>query len=211
MPSALNIVTIKNKTFQSNSYIIETDNCQSVIVIDPGEIDAVDILDYLKREKRNVEYLLVTHEHFDHIAGIIKLKKAYDCRIVASRETSLRMTDPKKNFSKYFDGTGFSIPPADIICNENNWFLEWNDISVRCINTPGHSPGSICFIINGLLFSGDTLLKDLKTVIKIPAGNKKALEKSIDKIFELIPQSTKILPGHGEDFLLYNTNKELIL
>ncbi len=59
MPSALNIVTIKNKTFQSNSYIIETDNCQSVIVIDPGETDAVDILDYLKR--KNVEYLLVNY------------------------------------------------------------------------------------------------------------------------------------------------------
>jgi len=80
--------------------------------------------------------------------------------------------------------------------------MKWYNISLHFFKTPGHSSGSICIHFRNNLFSGDTILQNSKTVVKLPGGDKEALRKSLLLIFRTFDPSTIIFPGHGDSFKL---------
>ena len=102
---------------------------------------------------------------------------------------------------------------APIVSSVEDYQIQENDVFIcaKFFNTPGHSPASICFLIETNLFTGDTLLFNQKTILKVPKGSRKDLEESINFLSSLKGYCLRVYPGHGDDFEMdsYDLGKAL--
>jgi len=208
MFSALDIKRFINFPVSSNCFVVSAEG-NECILIDPACGDGKNLLDHISSHNLKPVYIILTHEHFDHISNVECIRSSYPCKVVASAECSERIGNSKKNLSLFYDQQGFICQPADILI-EDNFVLNWNDIFLRFQITPGHTEGSICFSIGNNLFTGDTLMNGYKPVVKLPGGNKKKLEESIIRLLKEYSEDTIVFPGHGETFILKDINKAVI-
>ncbi len=191
--------------YDSNAYILEMDN--AVIIIDSNS----ELMPYLSKHNITPDYLFATHEHFDHIDGIKQIKNAFpNIKICASKSASELFNDDKSNMSFFFDGKNVIEPKADIEINENEIFY-FADKKICCYLTPGHTHGSMIINIDDMLFTGDTVLNNIKTPKNTPNSSKKELIKSLDFIDTYFDDNTIIYPGHGEKFYKKDWNKAVSL
>ncbi len=192
---------IPNKPINSNSFVVYSEANSSCIVIDPGSEDSADLITFINHKSLLPEYIILTHEHFDHIWGVNKLKETFDSKIVCSTDCAMKIIDKKKNMSVFYNQVGFETYPADILIDDENNCLSWNGTQLEFILTPGHTNASICILINNNLFTGDTLIKNLKTVTKLPGGSKSILKDSLSHLHEKFSgKQIKIYSGHGDSF-----------
>jgi hydroxyacylglutathione hydrolase len=180
-----------NDTLTSNTYVIEYKN--DVIIIDPGERENKHVITWLLSNNKKPTYCLITHEHFDHNIGYELIANKFNIKTFCSLETKEALKNSRKNLSLYH-----AIPFSYEVKNytfEPPYFID-------VIKTPGHSKGSICFLIDHCLFSGDTIIDKKHLVSKLPGGNKTELNHSISLIMKLADnlQNLKIFPGHGDPF-----------
>lgn len=191
--------------YNVNSYIL--DIAGTIIIIDCN----CNVYDYLVKENISPDYIFLTHEHFDHIEGIGRIKKAFpNTCIIASEEASQYFGDTACNMSLYFDGESVTEPRADIEIN-NNEIFEINGRQVKCFLTPGHTFGSISIAVEKMLFTGDTILNNIKTPKNTPTSSKKHLIESIEFIDSHFNDDYLFLPGHGTSFLKKDWNKTITL
>jgi hydroxyacylglutathione hydrolase len=194
------IEIIKNKPIDSNCFVLYNNSSCNCIIVDPGTEDCEDLLTFLGQKKIAPEYIILTHEHFDHIWGVNKLLELFDCEIVCSEKCLGNIMDKKKNLSIFYNQLGFEIlsPNVRIVSNE---VLRLNNYTIQFKETLGHSLGSVSLWVNEILFSGDVLIKDTKTVTKLPGGSKKQLIDTLKGLNELFSQRSMVVyPGHGEIF-----------
>jgi hydroxyacylglutathione hydrolase len=192
-----------NDINNSNCYLVQDQEKGKCIVIDPGSRNADNVLKIIQKERFFLEYIILTHSHFDHIAGTSFLSSKLHPEIISSRLCSDKIQDPIRNLS-YFTDFGIIVAPQADICIEDmdNNLLQWNDIPVKFYHSPGHTKCSILVQIEKKLFTGDTLLKGIKSKVTQPDGNREELKKTLRNIYETIPGDTLIFPGHGESFML---------
>ncbi|MCX6271434.1 MAG: MBL fold metallo-hydrolase [Bacteroidetes bacterium] len=192
---------ILNKPVDSNSFVVYSKDQGSCVVIDPGTEDCRDLINFLDKNSLKPEFILLTHEHFDHVWGVNKLKDSYNPSIVCSGNCAVKIRDNKKNMSLFYDQIGFTVCPADIIIEDLTENLVWKGIPVEWLITPGHTDASVCYLIDNHLFTGDTLILDTPTVTKLPTGNKEKLKESLE-LLETTFRNRKIIvhSGHKEDF-----------
>lgn len=188
--------------YGNNCYIVRKDEkTTSCIIIDTG-LSAEPLVDFLKGKNLNPEALVLTHGHGDHIAGVAPLRKNYNkIKVCIHKADSHMLTDSVSNFSSFL-GEKIESSPADIIF-ENEGPTEFAGLKFTIIHTPGHTPGGICLYNSDekILFSGDTLFAgsvgrtdfsgyDVKK-------NLKQLVEGIKNKLLVLPEDTKVLPGHG--------------
>lgn len=193
----LYVERILNVPINSNCYIIYTDQNNACIIVDPGTEEPIELLRFLDSNDLYPEYIVLTHEHFDHIWGVNRLKEKYGIQLISNRNCSEQIIDKKKNLSLFYNQKGFVTYHSDIFIDEMPT-LYWNDNEISFIQTPGHSLGSICFLVKDLLFTGNTVILNEKTVVKLPGANKADLLASISLLAKL--KYCKIYSGHGESF-----------
>lgn len=192
---------IVNKPINSNCFIVYTAESSSCVIIDSGTEDCKEILIFLAEKNLTPNYIFLTHEHFDHIWGVNKLKEMFDSKLVCSAICAENIIDKKKNLSVFYNQVGFETCGADIIINDKEFNLNWNGYEVIFYVTPGHSDASICIHMDGILFTGDTIIKNEKTVTKLPSGNKTKLIKTITYLKTLFFAKKIIIhAGHGTSF-----------
>lgn len=192
-----------NEINNSNCYIVQDQKNGKCIVIDPGSRDINHILEFLETEKLDLDYVILTHSHFDHISGVDPLVSKRKASIISSGLCSEKIVDPVKNLSYFADFGIIVSPKADLFIEDlTDGRIEWNDKIIYCFCSPGHSRCSICIQIEDKLFTGDTIIKGIKTKITYPDGNREELKKTIMHIYETMPGNTLIYPGHGESFIL---------
>ena len=210
MVEKLYIKSFVCQPYLSNSYVVTYGSRKNSVVVDPGEINDQLVYKHLFENQLKVEYILLTHEHFDHVAGLNYLRQCFDCQLIASAECSEAITDPKKNMSRYYN-MPFSCSPADILVEDKDFHLIWNGTAIRFIKTQGHSRGSICFSFDDILFTGDTIIKDVKTPTNLPGSDKEKLAGSFDRIMDIFKEETIVYPGHGAMFRLKEVSRKMIL
>lgn len=187
--------------YDSNSYILEINN--TVIIIDSN----CELYPYLITNNIVPDYLFLTHEHFDHIEGINKIKESFsNIKVYATKSASELFSDEKSNMSFFFEGQNVSEAQADIEITENKTF-NIADKNITCFLTPGHTDGCMIIQIDNLLFTGDTVLNNVKTPKNTPNSSKEKLVKSLDFIESFFNDETIIYPGHGEMFYKKDWNK----
>lgn len=192
-----------NNPISSNCFVV-FDKAKRLhcIIIDPGSEIQSELFEYLDSYNLVPEFIILTHEHFDHCWGVNGLREKYnDIKLVCSSECSSTIQDKKKNYSVFYEQPGFEINAADIVI-EDNCSLKLNDLSVRFILAKGHSASGLIFLIQNFIFTGDELIKDVKTVTKLKTGSKEKLEESIRFLNEMKGRNMIVCPGHGEQFCL---------
>lgn len=192
-----------NSRFTSNTFVLSKEGTKGVWVIDPGDISPVT--EWMAVNGKNeVKGALLTHSHFDHIYGLNELFGIYSsCPVyVANEYGRLALYDSKKNGSRYTDAPFVLKEEANIRLMGDTLEL-WQGVSMYIINTIGHSPDSVCFLIDNLIFTGDTLIKGTRTVTKLKGGSALDLENSIDILrSEYQGMGLTVMPGHGNSFQL---------
>ena len=142
-----------------------------------------------------MKYIILTHAHYDHICDINGYKAAFpDARSVLHPLDDELMGDPRLNASSLF-GSEKRYGRADMTVSEGDQ-LELEGGFLRVLHTPGHTPGGICILAEGNLFSGDTLFYNSFGRTDLGAGDMDTIKASLERLF-LLPPETAVHPGHG--------------
>lgn len=180
---------------QTNAYILADHKARRCVVIDPGMQPAALIA---KLEGYEVEAILLTHAHFDHIGGVDELRRLKGCPVYIHDAEADWLTDPRKNGSLRWPELGVEIvtDPAEYSL-EHGQTLQLLGEQIEVYHTPGHSPGSVSFRIGDKLFGGDVLFRHSVGRTDLPGGNAAELHHSIHSVLFQLPPDTIVYPGHG--------------
>ena len=198
-----------NTPVPSNTYLlVDEKHC---MVIDPGSKEQANVRDYILEHGLILDYIILTHEHFDHCWGVNYLLEHFpSAQLVTTRRCAEWVEKPWNYFNQlyYNSDETYQIEKVNVIVEEIGWRMMWGDVLIVFINTPGHSDKGMCIEINGSLFTGDTILYRTKPFIKKKYGaSKDELKQSIEKIYHSYTGNTKVYPGHGEPFALKETEE----
>ena len=203
------IKSVSAGPIDANCYIICDESTKCGAIIDPGAFDQ-RILQAIKDAGiENLQYILCTHGHFDHIAGVAEFKNKFpSARIGIGTDDASMLWDCDLNLANGF-GVDFTPANADVTFNDGDLF-EIGDLTVKVHFAPGHTPGGVVYDLKegDLIFTGDTLFCGSIGRTDLPGGNFWTLLKTL-KGFSKFDDKCIILPGHGEKSTLeyeYNTN-----
>ena len=180
---------------QVNSYLlIKRDKA---ILIDPG-FNGKELVKYCKESCITINYIILTHGHFDHIKGIEDIALEFDFELLVSKEDKQLLFHDKFNYAKAFQSS-FKLP-SNITIKElsDKESLKLLDETFKVYSTPGHTKGSICLAYQRSLFTGDTLFYDSVGRTDLYSGNHSELFKSIAFLKTKFGNDTVIYPGHGD-------------
>lgn len=178
---------------QENSYLYYSEQTKEGLIIDPALCLDKEV-EYIKENKVDLKYIILTHSHADHISDVLELKKLTDAKIVANRDEREMLIDSKKNLSGEFFGEGIEFE-ADIYVSEGDE-IDFCGQKITFIDTPGHTTGGMCIRYKNKLFTGDTLFKGSIGRTDLYGGDYQKMLKSLKKLKQL-DEDLKIYPGHG--------------
>lgn len=175
---------------ENNDYLVWDENTNAAALIDATD-NKQEIVDEVIKLGLNLQYIILTHGHFDHTTGTKFYQNAFPkAKLVACKK------EAKMLFERALShGPGGIV--ADIWIKDNDE-LELGDITLKFIETPGHSKGGMCILAEDVLFSGDTLFQCSVGRTDLPTGDGEELMQSLNKLFAL-PDDTRVLPGHGAE------------
>lgn len=184
----MKIKTLSVGYIGANCYIVEFDD-KSVALVDPGD-EGDKIL--AECDGENLKWILLTHGHADHIMAVKMIKDKYNPKIIASINEKDMIENPDLNLSSQF-GKSYSFD-ADQYVQEGT--IKLNNQEVKVLETPGHTQGSVIYIIENYMFTGDTLFKGSIGRMDLPGGSEELMKNTLKKL-SLIDEDYIVLPGHG--------------
>ncbi len=196
----MQILTLPVGALATNCYIVSVSDGAPAIVVDPGD-DAHAILRVLADHSLTLEAVLLTHGHFDHFAALDTLIDATACDFYISKADSLMIRDGGKNFSISFLGQDISTSALPKRTVADGDILKLSGFDIEVMATPGHSLGSVCYRINNVLFSGDTLFQGSCGRVDGYSSSPRSMLQSLARIRK-IDENLTIYPGHGESTTL---------
>ena len=180
---------------QTNCYFLYREDTKECLIIDPGyEADKIEA--YVQKKQLHVAGILLTHGHFDHITAADEVRKKFQTKIYASGKEKELMADPRMNVSVMM---GESVSLKADVWLEDGQELEMLGETMRCILTPGHTGGGMCFYFPRacMLFSGDTLSQASVGRTDFPTGSSRELIRSVREKLLVLPEAVRVYPGHG--------------
>lgn len=202
----MKITKIELEPFETNCYVLIDENTKKVAIIDPA-ICSDELLNHIKSTGvSDIEYILLTHGHFDHILGVAGLKEIYkNAKVAIHSLDAEKLSNPKKSLATSVVGDLQKPVDADIILNDNDK-ISLGDLSIEVLHTPGHTPGSVCFICEDVMFSGDTLFCKTVGRTDFDGGNMDDMLKSVNRLGKL-NGDYKVYPGHSVETTLDEERK----
>ena len=175
--------------FDTNSYVLTClQTGDSALVDAPAEASEM----VRAAKGTNPKYILITHNHRDHTGALSELKARLKIPIAAHR----------------LDAKGLPLEPEVFLEGEEK--LSFGRVSLKVLHTPGHTPGSLCFLAGKYLISGDTIFPGGPGKTGSPAHLKQIIESITRKIF-VLNDNTVIYPGHGESTFLRKEKEEFAI
>ncbi len=183
---ALQIERLELGSFGTNAYIVICQKTRDSVLIDaPAEPST--IMDRLK--STNPKYILLTHNHLDHIGALAELRAGLKVPLAAHG----------------LDARNLSSPPEILLSNGD--MIPFGNLKFEVLHTPGHTPGSLCFKVGCYLISGDTLFPGGPGKTRSPSDFKQIIKSITERIF-VLPDDVQIYPGHGDFTVLKKAKDE---
>lgn len=176
----------------TNCYLVSDGN--QAVLIDPGD-DFLRIESLIKKSNVDVKKIILTHGHIDHIGALPQVKNITKAPVLIHPDDAVMLTDAQANLST-FHSVAFTTESADGLLNEGD-IIEVGKLKLRVLHTPGHTPGGISLLADGLIFTGDALFWGSIGRSDFPGGNHELLVDSIRTKILTLPDNTIVYPGHG--------------
>jgi len=173
----------------NNTYLAINEEKKSCFLVDPST-PSEKIERFILDNGYDLQAILLTHGHFDHIGGVNSFKEKFGCKVYMHADDVEFIDNPLK-FGRKFDkfAPDVLVDGNDVICV--------CDMSIKVLHTPGHSQGSVCYILGDVIFCGDTLFKRSYGRVDLRGGDYDKIKSSIQTILELDGDRI-LLCGHGE-------------
>lgn len=192
----MEIRTLVTGIYGSNCYIVMDETTKEAIVVDPGG-DVENIADAINVMGAKVSYILLTHGHLDHTTGVAKLKDITNATVCISKADDDLITKGEYLFGPLIKGG------ADKILKQ--WdVIKISNLEFTCVDTPGHTPGGMCFIVGNSVFTGDTLFAGSIGRTDFAGGDFNTIIMSIKLKLLSLPGDTIVYPGHGPSSTINN-------
>lgn len=197
----LKVKRFVNELMTSNCYIVVDEASKHCICIDPASEKSLREIEYIEKNKLTLDNIILTHEHTDHNWGVNSLREHFSkSKLVCSELCNKYVKKTNRAyFLFYYDDPDYryEIAPADILISKQEEAISWIGHDIKFIFTPGHSYGSMCIEIEGMLFTGDTIMP-FKPYFNGRDSNEEDWKNSISIIRFLFSPNTLIYPGHGD-------------
>jgi len=180
---------------RTNCYLVFENRCKKAILIDPGA-EGQKIVDFAKKLEVEIESVVLTHGHFDHTgaAGFIQRRTKVPVYI---GEKDVPLLENPGWMEEFIENPG--EPKVEGYCTvKEGDKISAGKVTLTVIETPGHTPGSISLYMPGYLFSGDLIFRGSVGRTDLPGGNMDQMLSSIRKKILVLPDVTRIYPGHDE-------------
>ena len=189
----MNIEQIKVGFMDVFCYLVACPKTKEALVIDPAGNEE-ELARTIKKSGRSLKYIVNTHGHGDHTCGNKSMKALTGAKIVMHELDDQIFNSPEgQEMSRAW---GFEpSPPADITVKDGDLIVV-GEVSLKVIHTPGHSPGGICLLSDGNLFTGDTLFVGGIGRTDLPGASTAQFMKSIKERLLALPDETIVWPGH---------------
>ena len=179
--------------FMENCYIIASPKTKEAIVIDPGD-EPARVLELAQDMGVHIKLIANSHAHMDHVLGVRGIQEQTEAPFLLHPGEVPVLQQGLQRMA--LDGRLGQLPPQP-----SGWVAEGDTVSVagldlKVIHTPGHTPGSVSYYVNGLLFSGDTLFRGSIGRTDSSAGSYERIMESIITKLLVLPEETIVLPGH---------------
>ena len=185
--------------FQENTFVVRSVESNQTLIIDPGD-DEVRIIEFIRSKKLIPLAILNTHAHLDHIGAVSKLKESFNIPFYLHEEEKM-ILDHYEESCEMFGLLPKQKPKVDKWL-KNHKSLTIKDFKVKIINTPGHTPGGVCYEIDNHIFVGDTIFKGSVGRTDLPGGNWDNLKKSLFQLIDTVNHEKIVHSGHGDDTTL---------
>lgn len=190
-----------NELMTSNCYIVVDEASKHCICIDPASEKSLREIEFIESNGLTLDYIILTHEHTDHNWGVNSLREHFpNSKLVCSEPCNKYVKKTNRAyFLFYYDDPSYSyeIAPADILIGNQDDAISWYGHVIKFVLTPGHSHGSMCIDVEGMLFTGDTIMP-YKPYFNGRDSNIGDWKESIKRINTIYSEDRVIYPGHGE-------------
>jgi glyoxylase-like metal-dependent hydrolase (beta-lactamase superfamily II) len=174
-------------------YLIGDRETREAVAVDPA-YDVGEILDTLAADDMRLVGVLATHYHPDHVGGSMMGYGIEGVRDLLERGADAKVHVQREEAPGLRHVTGISA--SDVVEHASGDVVKVGDVEITLIHTPGHTPGSQCFLVDGRLVSGDTLFLDGCGRTDLPGGDAEQLYESLTTRLARVPDETVLYPGH---------------
>lgn len=181
----MNIKTIPVGQLETNCYVVVNEETLACVVIDPGD-ESNAIMDYIESNRLSCEAVMLTHGHFDHVGAVNEILDQTGC--------ALYINPRDEGYEVGMSGMKFKMPEGGKYYDDGDIIVEAG-LEFKVLATPGHTPGSVCLICGGALFTGDTLFRGSCGRADLPGGSMREEMRSLKKICAL-EGDYEVYPGH---------------
>ena len=187
----MNIKTLEMGYIGTNCYVVSDDNGICAIIDCDG--NPQPLYNYIAQNQLKPTHILLTHGHFDHIGAVEAVKEKYGCKVYAAEKEAALLADPALNAS---DMASVPLRIYADVSVKNADTISVGDLQFSVLETPGHTQGSVCFLIEKNIFSGDTLFLGSCGRTDFPTGDYQTILSALQKLKNLEGDYV-VYPGHG--------------
>ncbi len=190
----MDVLALTTGPFRQNGYVV-VGSGGDALVIDPGG-EADRFLTALESRNATLKGIVNTHGHFDHIGAVQDLIDATGAPFLLHSGDHALLRRANLYKALFQSREAIRVPGTVIDLKTESNPVALGSLSVEWIETPGHTDGSVCLLIEDALFTGDTLLSKGPGRTDLPGGDRKKLEQSLD-VLRGLPPTLQAYPGHG--------------
>ena len=180
----------------TNCYLLCNMDIKECVLIDPADRQD-EISRMIDESGCSLKGILLTHGHFDHIMAADAVRDKYGVKVYASCDEKNTLEQPHINLGEAY---GLKLSVKADVWHKDGEILKLAGFDIEALHTPGHTEGGSCYYIReiGVLFSGDTLFCSSVGRTDFPGGSMSEIVRSIKEKVMVLPDDTKVYPGHGE-------------
>jgi hydroxyacylglutathione hydrolase len=189
--------------FGSNCYIVGSESTKAGMIIDPGGEPEV-ILKNVEDLGLDIKIIVLTHGHIDHVGALKAIKEATGAEVAIHTDDAQSLQNP--SLGARF-GLSYPLPPPPERLLSDGDSIEVGDLHFSVIHMPGHTPGGISLLGEGVVFTGDTLFNYGIGRYDLPGSSGSQLMNSIHTKLMVLPDDTIVYPGHGPETTIGNERR----